>query len=412
MYKRKLFTALFFSMLVAGCHNSSSTKTTALSKGELLYEINAEDMRERLLSQGLPIEEYNVYGYKAYKIPYVTKDEKNKEINVSGLLVIPTELPPELTEGGLSIVSSLHGTITLNENAPTEYVKKYKELDSDSIIFSSLGGFATLQPDYIGYGDSRTETHPYSMKKSLAESTIDLIDATKIFAKANGIELNEKLFITGYSEGGYGAMATVQKLEEMGRKVVASAPMAGGYDLNYIAKSSLGLEKENLTGFSSAYFALTSLAYTEVYNKNISTLINVPYDSQIKTLLDGEHTFEQIEKALPQNSYGKNGLFRTDFINDYRTNSQNWFNKALKENSVYDWSPKSPMHIVHCQGDDQVPYAIAQKTYETMLNNGAVEVELITPDENEPLNKKWNHEECGFSATVHTAFWFVEMRDR
>jgi len=405
-----IITPLLF---IVGCGSSSKSSKDSSIKGELLLEVNATAMRSKLLSNGWPIEEYDVYGYRAYKISYVTKDEKDREVDVSGLLVVPTELPDKIKEKGLSIVSSQHGTIVENLNAPSEYVKKYQELDFESVVFSTLGGFATLQADYIGYGDSLSHTHPYQMKKSMAKSAIDLIDATKIFAKKNGIALNEKLFVTGYSEGGYGAMATVQKLEEMNRTVVASAPTAGSYDLNYGAKSSFGLiEDENLTGFSFNYYILTTLAYTEVYDKNISTIINAPYDSKIVTLLDGKHSFEEVDKLLPKEVYGENGLFRADFAEEYKRNSENWFKKALRENSVYDWTPKSPMHIVHCQGDDEVPYAIAKNTYEKMLENGAEDVELVTPDIDEPNDKKWDHGECGFPATANTAFWFVEMRDR
>ena len=398
-------------LLFIAC-GSNSKKSENSIEGKLLLDISAKDMKTLLLSEGWPIEGYDVYGYRAYKIPYVTKDEKENDVNVSGLLVIPTELPSSLQEDGLSIVSYQHGTITLNADAPTEQAIRYKQPDADSVIFSSLGGFATLQADYIGYGDSSSHYHPYMLKKSLANSTIDLIEATRKFAQENDIELNEKLFLTGYSEGGYGTMATVQKLEELGNSVVASAPMAGDYDLDYIANSSLGLKEENLTGFSSAYFALTSLAYTKVYDKNISTVINKPYDSQIETLLDGKHSSSQIENALPKNNYGEEGLFRADFVEEYITNSESWFKKALIENSVYDWSLNSPMHIVHCEGDDEVPYAIAKNTYETMLSNGTKNLELITPDANEPKDKKWSHGECSFPATVHTVLWFVEMRDK
>ena len=411
MYKRKLLTAIFFSILTIGCHNSSSTKTTPKPIGELIDEINATELKSKLLSEGWPIEGYSLYGYKAYKISYTTHDEKDREVDSSGLLVVPTELTPLLKEDGLSIVNSLHGTITLNENSPTEYTKKYKQLNEEAIVFSSLGGFITLQPDYVGYGDSSSHYHPFTLKKSLANSAVDLLEATEKFAKENGIKLDKRLFVTGYSEGGYATMPTVQKLEKMGRTVVASAPLDGDYDLNYLATSSIGMqEDENLTGFSSAYFALIALAYTEVYDKNISTVINKPYDSIIKNLLDGKHSYEQIEKALPKNIYGENGLFRSDFLGDYITNSKNWLREALKENSINAWSPKSPIHIVHCQGDDIAPYSVAQKLYETMIDNGVENLEFITPDENEPIDKKWSHEECVYPALEDTLFWFLKMR--
>jgi len=84
--------------------------------------------------------------------------------------------------------------------------------------------------------------------------------------------------------------------------------------------------------------------------------------------------------------------------------------EALKENSINAWSPKSPIHIVHCQGDDVAPYSVAQKLYETMIDNGVENLEFITPDENEPIDKKWSHEECVYPALEDTLFWFLKMR--
>jgi len=67
---------------------------------------------------------------------------------------------------------------------------------------------------------------------------------------------------------------------------------------------------------------------------------------------------------------------------------------------------------VHCQGDDQVAYTIAQNTYNKMINNGATDVELITPDREEAENTKWNHSECYFPSLKLATLWFVEMRDK
>jgi len=403
-------SAIISFLLFIGCDNSSDSTKQPI-KGELLINISAKDMKTQLLKDGLAIDKDVYYGYKAYRIPYVTKDDEGKSVNASGLFVIPTKLSPKLQEDGISLVSWSHGTITLNEQAPTVYTKKYQKADLISSVFTSLGGFATLQADYIGYGDSSSHYHPYMVKNSLAKSSIDLIEATRQFAKENNITLNEKLFLTGYSEGGYVAMAMAQKLEASGKEITASAPLAGDYDLNHIANVAWGFEEENLTAFSSTYFALASLAYTKVYNKKLSTMMNTPYDSKIETLLDGNHSFEQIENALPQKSYGSEGLFRNDFIEEYKNNNESWFKKALTQNSIKPWSPQSKMHIVHCQGDDDASYLGTKKFYETMIESGAENVKLITPDADEPNDEKWSHDECFVPAITYSVLWFLETRD-
>jgi len=410
MYKHICF--VLSCVLLVGCGSGSSSSSSEIVGGKLLLEVSSKDMKDKLLSQGWDISSLKVYGYKAYKVSYISKDEKDMNVNASGLFVVPTNLGEKIEEDGLAMVSYGHGTIVLNDDAPSVFSQKKHTLPSSAIIFSSLGGFATLEVDYIGYGDSMGHYHPYVMKKSLANSSIDFIDAVKKFAKRNHIKLNKKLFVTGYSEGGYTAMATLQKLEEKGIDVIAAAPLAGAYDLNYEAKVALGLLDEKLVGFSSIYFALSTLAYSKAYDKNISSIINTPYVQEIEILLDGKHTFKQIKEALPSEAFGENGLLKSSFVEDYQSNENNWFKNALKENSVDDWKPKTPLHIVHCQGDDQVAYAIAENTYHKMISNGSTDIELITPDGQEADNKKWNHGACYFPSLKLTTLWFVEMRDR
>ena len=400
-----ILSAWNLSNCSGGTGHASSDHTVG---GRLLLDISAQEMKEGLLKANWPIGKRKVYGYKAYEIPYQTKDEHNTSVKASGLLVVPTGLSNTLKKEGLSLVSYGHGTITLDEDAPTVSTKN-EELPVDSaIIFSSLGGFATLEADYIGYGDSRDHYHPYVMKKSSANCSVDFIAAVKTFAKANKIKLNTKLFVTGYSEGGYAAMSTLKALEEENISVTAAAPMAGPYDLQYMADTALGLNDKNMS-HSVTYSALTLYAYSKSYDKNLSKIIKKPYASKIHSLLNGRHSFDEINRNLPKTV---DGLLRPDFMDDYLGNDNNWFKLALKENSVNDWKPHAPLRLVHCKGDDQVPYAISQNTHRQMRENGANDIKLIAPDAEQGGGKKWNHLECYYPAIKSVALWFVEMRDK
>ena len=112
------------------------------------------------------------------------------------------------------MVSDDHGTIFANKKAPSVIASDTGSPSGSAIIITSIGGFATLKPDYIGFGDSKEHYYPYVLKDSLANSTVDFIKKVKVFAKDNNITLNNQLFLTGYSEGGYASMATLKKIEE------------------------------------------------------------------------------------------------------------------------------------------------------------------------------------------------------
>jgi len=386
-----------------------STSTKKVVGGELLIDVSGWMIKSKLSDRGWSVEGRTVYGYRAYKVPYVTTDEKNNSVNVSGLMVVPTGLSDAMKKDGLALLSYGHGTIALNKFAPSVATVEFGPIGT-AIIFSSLGGFVTLEADYTGYGDSLGHYHPYVMKKSLASSSIDFITAAKKFAKDNNITLSDKLFVTGYSEGGYTAMSTVKKLEEINITVTAAAPMAGPYGLDYMGKSALGFTDESLENYAMTYTALTINAYIKSYDKNISMIMKEPYASKMDKLLDGQSSIKDIDKALPTKTTGENGLLHADFVKDFQTNDTNWFKVALKENSVDDWKPKTPLRFIHCQGDDQVPYSISKNSYKRMVENGAENVTLISPDETE--KKKWDHQKCFYPAVRLATSWFAEMRDK
>ncbi|MBD3792729.1 MAG: hypothetical protein IE889_01035, partial [Campylobacterales bacterium] len=174
--------------------------------GELAVNFSAEQMKKMLIAKEMVDANQTVFGYKAYKIPYTTTNEQGEEVDVSGLFVIPTGVPEIMNTLGFSMVSDDHGTIFANIEAPSVIGTIYGTPDPSgdpAILLTSLGGFATLRPDYIGFGDSLGEYHPFVQKESLANASIDFIKAVKVFSAKNDIKLNNQLFVTGYSEGGY-----------------------------------------------------------------------------------------------------------------------------------------------------------------------------------------------------------------
>jgi hypothetical protein len=407
-YLKQILTVAFLTLL-AGCTNTLGSKPTNSKQvigGELLFEVSSQKVGKMIESFGVG-NTMKVYGLKVYKIPYITKDSQNNNIHVSGLLSVPIG-----KKETIGLVSFSHGTITLNDSAPTVKAQKTKQPSTVSLFFSATGtGFATLEADYIGYGTSSKNHHPYMIKNTLANTSVDFIKAVKIFAKKNDIKLNKHLYVTGYSEGGYVSMAMLKKLESQHIHVDAAAPMAGAYDLNYMARAVLGWENESLKSYAMTYTLLTLNAYAKKYGKEIKGIIKEPYASQMDTLLDGKHTFGQIDSALPLDEVGKNGLLTQAFLTQYKTNPNHWFRKALKENSIFNWKPKTKLRLIHCQGDDQVPYTISVRTLQSFIRNGARDTSLITLDNFERDDKKWSHNKCFFSSMLWTTNWFTSVEE-
>jgi hypothetical protein len=399
------------ALLFIGCGDSLSKPTIeAVNGGELFVNFPGTAIKSSLVEKGLIDENRTVYGYKAYKIPYVTTDEEGNEVKASGLFVIPTGLPAIVhTTLGLSMVSDDHGTIFANREAPSVLADSTGAPEGSAILLTALGGFATLQPDYIGFGDSNDHYHPFVLKDSLANSTVDFIKQVKVFSKDNNITLNNQLFLTGYSEGGYASMATLKKIEEeqlTDLKVTMAAPMAGPYALKMMADGVFSQPKLGVPSF----MANVGYSYAKANAQEVNSVINEPYASKLPTLFNGDLERIKIDPHLTIQTTGEKGLFSQSFITDYFSKDGNWFKEAVLKNSLHAWTPTTSVRLVHCEGDDVIPYAISQLTEATMKAMGATDVAIVPVEKSLGMNTKVGHGSCGSLAYTVATGIFAKVR--
>jgi len=399
-------------LLFIGCGSTSSSSEPSIKGGEEVVNFSASQMKKMLIDEGMITEERTVFGYKAYKIPYMTTDEQGLNVNASGLFVIPTGMPSVISNIGLSMVSDSHGTIFKNIEAPTVHGETYGTPNGVPILFSSLGAFATLQADYIGFGNSKDHYHPYMLKKSSANATVDFIKQVKIFAKENNIKLNQQLFLTGYSEGAYVTMATLKKLEEenIDLNVNMAIPMANAtYSLTRM--SNIMLNKEKMV-VPPAMIANIAYAHSIAYGEDVDSIINEPYASKLPTLFDGTHSVTEINAQLPTDTKGENGLFKTEAVTEYLTDDSHWYKMAMIENSVDDWTPQTTLKFIHCEGDEIAPFSESNITFETMKERGAENIEMIPLEKRLGLSKKLGHMECAIPAYKMVTEIFAAQRKK
>jgi len=307
------------------------------------------------------------------------------------------------------MVSDDHGTIFANAEAPTEKAKKDNAPAGSSILLSALFGFVTLQPDYIGFGDSKKHYHPFILKKSLANATVDFIRAAKVFAENNNIHLNGQLFLTGYSEGGYAAMATLQKIEQEGEfQVSVAAPMAGPYAVEAMAKGVLSQPILPVPSF----MADLMYAYTRAYAIDLLSVINEPYASSLEKLFDGSFPREKIDSKLTHKTTGEGGLFTTAFVQTFFADNSSWFHELTKQNDVYNWAPYTAVRLIHCQGDNVIPYNMSVLTAKTMKAMGAKNVALVPVEKMMHIPRGLGHAACATFAYSIAGKIFAKTRKK
>jgi len=362
--RRLLQTLVFFSVvLLSSCSTDEiKPKNVTLIKAAKINSFTAVELRFLIGLSGLDIPSSLLqYDVDVYKITYNTQ-YNGSVITASGIVSLPK------TNNIVAMVSLHHGTIVTNDEAPSEQ----SPFGESMILFAALAspGFIAVVPDYIGFGSSANILHPYYVEEYTASAIIDNLKAAKELAANKGLEFNEELFLTGYSEGGYATMATHKSIEQYGMdgfNLIASFPAAGGYDVKGMQEYVFALDSYD----EPYYLAYVSLAYQTTYKwtQPLSNLFNEPYASFIPDLFDGTNSREIINASL---SNDISVLVNNDLLISADTNPQYaYFVNALELNSLTNWVPTIKMFMYHGDADTTVPYQNSVDTYEQLIVNGA-----------------------------------------
>jgi hypothetical protein len=342
------------------------------------------------------------FGIKAYKISYITKDDNNFDVKASGLMIVPTQNDKLdiIKEIGFSTIIDCHSTIFKNTKAPSVNIDS-KFLYS-AILYSAKYGFVTLQPDYIGYGASSTHYITYMLQKSSANAILDFLKASILFAKQKNIPLNinSGIYLSGYSQGAYVALAALPKLQKSGFKINATSAMDGVYHLVPIIKLVLSYKFNPLPSYIAAIF----FSYSKAYNIPINTLIKRPYSAKLSTLFSSKYSRKEIDNSLTPFS----SLLIADNLKKHFKKSKIY--RRLLENSVIDFTTKTPINLIHCKGDNLIPFKVSVYAKKALEGLGSKNIKLIDLEDYLGLDQKLNHTECASYAYKISAKIFSKIR--
>jgi pimeloyl-ACP methyl ester carboxylesterase len=367
MTNRTFFLPVLFllTLLTAACGKDSDDPVSEheyLVDSELIVRYSTADIQGSLGEvTGLPpgLAPFVNYDISVYRIVYRTADTDDTPVLASGALVVPEETMP------LPLMSFQHGTLGSESDAPSYFTS---ESYFATVVYASTGYIIAL-PDYLGYGSSKNIDHPYEHGHSLATAARDMLRAVREFdVSTNKFRADNKLFLTGYSQGGYATMALLKLLEEDHSDefiVTASTAGAGAYNKSGFARHILEWDGE-LRYLNNFLWVLDT--YDRVYglNRGAGYYFNEPYS----TVIGSGGVFDN-EQLNPQE------LFTETFRDGILSGADNIFIDVLADNDNYDWRPRSPLQLYHGTNDDYVFYFNSEDAYEAMVNRGANQVELI-----------------------------------
>jgi len=381
-----------------------ATLVASYTPDEMLALAGAGDLTELLLEEVLTPEcTIDVYHYE-----YQTVDPAGEITPASAALMVPNDAATAC-QGERPIVLYAHGT-NIDEAFDIADVGNNSEGLFIAAVFAAEG-YIVVAPNYVGYDTSTLGYHPYLNGDQQSKDMIDALAAARSsLPAADSPDTTDdgRLFVTGYSQGGYVAMATHRALQDEGEAVTASAPMSGPYALSAFSDAIFqgrvtGGSPVNLTllltSYQNAYggiYAETTDAYEAQYATDIETLL--PSSSSLSDLVDQgllpddalfsstppDPAYADITPATTPPSlapvfalgFGTDHLLTNDFRLAYLqdteshpdggfptlsdglppTDAEHPLRQALVTNDQRAWTPTSPMLLCAGHGDPAVLY--------------------------------------------------------
>lgn len=295
------------------------------------------------------------YSLDLYKIHYITTAPNGDKTSASGLIAMPKE-----PKTNVAIVSFYHGTRVTRSDVPSNFKENYYIYPA---LFSSYGGYMIVMPDYLGLGDNNLPLHPYVQSKTLSSSSIDMVIAARELANVLNYPINDKLFLAGYSEGGFTTMVTYESLlkEHKEIPVTAVAPGSAPYDWKETVPF-ITLQPGPRASVYVAYFYYSMQAYYHLW-AGLDVIFKKPYDTLIPILFDGNHVVEEILQSLPSDPHK---LLQDAFFDSIVNGTEPHTDQMIENLNHYHFVSTSPLLLVGTKGDHDLPFYGAEIAYQQL----------------------------------------------
>jgi poly(3-hydroxybutyrate) depolymerase len=379
------------------------TLVTTISAPALLLALNALANRQVLAVSGTPLCDVAVH-----QVRYATVGATNEATTASGALMVPVGSDAQC-RGARPLVLYAHGTTTERDFNMAEL---QNDPNGEALIVAALfasQGYIVVAPNYAGYDSSTLPYHPYLVAEQQSKDMIDALAAARSALPTSSAPTatdNGRLYITGYSQGGYVAMATQRAMQAAGMTVTASAPMSGPYamaafvDAEFAGRVGAGATVSAtmlVTSYQKAYgniYPSTAAVFEDQYATGIESLLpsttprsvlytqgKLPRDALFSST-PPDASFANVTPATTPAElapvfalgFGSNDLVRNSFRLSYLLDAQahpdgGWpttttgvtaaspalsLRQALKLNDLRNWTPTAPTLLCGGSADPTV----------------------------------------------------------
>lgn len=305
---------------------------------------------------------------KLYRITYnsVIPEMGNKPTVTSGLLAIP-----DTSATSFPTVSYQHGTVYGREQVPS-FADQSPETQLMIAQFAGQG-YMLIGADYFGLGIS-TEPEGYMVKGSHQQATYDMLMASRAVIASMKLS-SDKLFLSGWSQGGFVTMAMLEKLEAAGIKVDGAATASAPLDVYALMEGFLDYPRKFDATWLNSIVILSSFAYENYYG--VPGLARSVLTDEYYDIAKKAYDRQPLNPADITTDLHK--LMRPEYFNpQYFANSA--YGKLIMAAQSYRWVIKSPVHNYYGETDEAITTGVGRMamTYAQSMGSGNTNVEAIS----------------------------------
>ncbi|MDM0107154.1 prolyl oligopeptidase family serine peptidase [Variovorax sp. J22R24] len=220
-------------------------------------------------------------------LQYQTVGAQGESVPASAAIMLPSGTDPACN-GPRPLVLYGHGTATERNYDISNLSNTNQPAGAEGVVVAAMfaaQGYIVVAPNYAGYDKSSLPYHPFLNADQQGKEMIDALKAARSTLAALSAVDGGALLVTGYSEGGYAALAAHREMQATGMSVTASAPMSAPSAISLLIDySAAGSPELGSTVFFPMLTTSWQKQFGNVYTAP-SDIYEDKYASGIDTLL-------------------------------------------------------------------------------------------------------------------------------
>ncbi|HNW72036.1 MAG: hypothetical protein PHP04_07260 [Bacteroidales bacterium] len=321
---------------------------------------------------------------KAVSIVYNTLDPKGNPILASGAIFYPVA---DISHERLGTILGVHYTLGANYEVPSQKMAVTEGL-------FSLFGYVVVAPDYIGYGASKDQVHPYYDVITTGQASADMLLAAKEYFASISRRMSHNVTVMGYSQGGQASLSFLKFAETnplYQDAFVIDQVFAGGGAYDLIKSYDTFVAKDYSSQPVTIPLLVLGLNYGDSLNLDLTQMFAEPLLSNYdEWIISKKYTTDEVTAKMNETKLTK--IMAPQAFDTTNPNTKK-FREALRNNSlivygkIKNWVPRAKITLLHATKDTIVPYENTESAYQAFLAAGCNVKKHDIPDK--------DHKEAG-----------------